>query len=88
MTKRRLDTHEECLRAFSLSLQREIKDNLRFWNRENPDAADSRAAAFELVISTLKEQLDRHSIPLVDVGLADYELPRVDRQKHGQPAGP
>ena len=88
MTKRRLDTHEECLRAFSLSLQREIKENLRFWNRENPDAADSRAAAFELVISTLKEQLDQHCIPLVDVGLADYEIPRLEGQRHDHAAGP
>jgi hypothetical protein len=79
MTKRRLSTHEECLRAFSLSLQREIKENLKFWDRTNPDAADSRAEAFALVIATLKNQLDQHSIPLVDVGLADYELPRAKR---------
>ena len=77
MTKRRHDTHEECLHAFSLSLQKEIKENLRFWNHANPDAAEARAAAFALVISLLKKQLDEHSIPLVDMGLADYELPRL-----------
>ena len=85
MTKRRLDTHAECLRDFSLSLQRELKENLRFWDQEDPDAARSRAAAFGLVVATLKKQLDQHSIPLVDVGLADYELPQL---KHGHPAGP
>lgn len=78
MTKRRLDTHEECLKSFARSLKDEIKANLKTWKQMDAKAAVARQAAFANVIFLLKEKADEFGVPLVDLGLADYEMPKIE----------
>lgn len=77
MTKRRLDTHEECLRAFSAALRKEIKEELKFWQRQDPQLAHARRLAYCKAIRILKEKAAEFNIPLVDLGLADYDVPKI-----------
>ena len=77
MVKRRIDTHEECLREFSASFRKEVAENLRHWQRVDPAAARARYGAYVLVLRRFTESLESAGIPLVDVGLADYEVPKL-----------
>ena len=78
MTKRRLDSHEECLRSFAQTLRREIKENLAAWEVMNREQAIGRQMAFSNVIFLLKREAEKHGVPLVDIGLVDYEVPKID----------
>jgi hypothetical protein len=80
MTKRRIETHEECLRSFAQTLKREIKENLAAWEILNPEQAIGRQMAFSNVIFLLKREAEKHGVPLVDLGLVDYEVPKIDQQ--------
>ena len=77
MVKRRIDTHEECLKEFSAAFRKEVAENLRYWRKMDPKSAYARHDAFVLVLTRFTEALEHAGIPLVDVGLADYEVPHV-----------
>jgi len=78
MTKRRVSTHEDCLRSFAHSLKREVKENLAAWKSLNPEQAIGRRMAFSNIVFLLKQEAEKHGIPLADLGLVDYEVPRFD----------
>jgi hypothetical protein len=80
MTKRRIEAHEECLRSFAQTLRREIKENLAVWEVVNREQAIGRQMAFSNVIFLLKREAEKHGVPLVDLGLVDYEVPKIDQQ--------
>jgi hypothetical protein len=80
MTKRRIETHEECLRSFAQTLKREIKGNLAAWEAINREQAIGRQMAFSNVVFLLKREAEKHGIPLVDLGLVDYEVPKIDQK--------
>ena len=81
MTKRRLDTHEECLKSFSAKLKREIKENLKAWSVMDSKQAQARRMAYANIVFLLKETSREFDIPLADLGLADYEVPTIDAGK-------
>ena len=81
MTKRRLDTHEECLKTFSAKLRKEIKSNLKAWSVMNPKQAQARRMAYTNIVFLLKETAREFDIPLIDLGMADYEVPNIDESK-------
>lgn len=78
MTKRRLDTHEECLKAFSSKPRKEIKENLKAWSSMDRKQAQARRLTYANVVFLLKGISREFYIPLVDLGLADYEVPTID----------
>lgn len=78
MTKRRIATHEECLKSFTHALKQEVKGNLACWQALNPEQARGRRMAFSNVIFLLKQEAEKHGIPLADLGLVDYEVPRFE----------
>ena len=75
--KRRIETHEECLKAFAFELKREIKMSLAVWQTMDPKQAAGRRAAYSSIIFLLKQQAEAHEIPLADLGLAGYEVPQL-----------
>lgn len=78
MTKRRIATHEECLKSFAHALKREVKDNLAAWKALNPEQAIGRRMAFSNIVFLLKQEAEKYDIPLADLGLVDYEVPKFD----------
>lgn len=74
---RRIQTHEQCLKDFVSELKREIKGNVALWRNDPPKEVAMRLAVYAAVVFGLKRQLAAHGIPLADVGLVDYEIPRV-----------
>jgi len=78
MTKRRIDSHEECLKSFAHALKREVKDNLNAWNVLNKEQAMGRRMAYSTIVFLLKQEASKHGIPLADLGLVDYEVPRFE----------
>ena len=78
MTKRRDTTsHEECLRHFSESLRKEIKTSLRFWQSQNPTEAEVRQVSYSTVVKLLKDSADLTGVPLQDLGMEDYDVPKL-----------
>ncbi|SFG91768.1 hypothetical protein SAMN05518865_1231 [Duganella sp. CF458] len=78
MTKRRIATHEECLKSFTYALKREVKDNLAAWKVLNREQAIGRRMAFSNIVFLLKKEAEKHGIPLADLGLVDYEVPNFE----------
>jgi hypothetical protein len=78
MTIRRIQTHKECLEAFARELKRYVRDDLRVWRSANPEQAKIRAIVYSTIVGMLKEQAERHDIPLSDLGLVDYEVPPIE----------
>jgi hypothetical protein len=78
MTKRRISTHEECLVSFVRELKREVKDNLTTWATLNREQALGRRMAFSNIVFLLKQAAEKHDIPLIDLGLVDYEVPQLE----------
>ena len=78
MTKRRIATHEECLKSFSHALKREVKENLAAWKVLNHEQAVGRRMAFANIVFLLKQEAEKHGIPLADLGLVDYEVPKLE----------
>jgi hypothetical protein len=74
---RRIQTHEDCLRAFAVELKREIKSSMAAWRQLDPKQAAGRRAAYASVILLLQQQAELHGIPLTDLGLVDYQVPDV-----------
>ena len=79
MTIRRIQTHEACLKSFAREFKREVKQNLRFWQRLDPKEAVGRRMAYANVLALLQREAEEHGIPLVDLGLADYEIPKLEK---------
>jgi hypothetical protein len=77
MTMRRIQSHEECLRSFAAELKREVKSSLAAWRVLDPQQAAGRRAAYASVFFLLTREAERHGIPLADLGLVDYEVPRI-----------
>ena len=78
MTKRRDTTsHEECLRHFCASLRTEIKSDLSFWQANNPDAGERCRFAYSRVVGLLRDSAKATGVPLQDLGLEDYEVPKL-----------
>ena len=77
MTIRRIQTHEECLKAFAAELKREVKSSLAAWTVLDPKQANGRRAAYAHIVFMLKRQAELHDIPLADLGLVDYEVPEI-----------
>jgi hypothetical protein len=75
--KRRIEMHEECLKAFASELKREIKMSLAAWQTLDPQQAAGRRSAYSSIIFLLKQQAEAHEIPLPDLGLAGYEVPQL-----------
>lgn len=75
--KRRVATHEECLKAFAAELKKEVNANMATWKNLDPKQATGRSAAYANVLFLLKRQAEVHGIPIADLGLVDYEVPRV-----------
>ena len=78
MTKRRIATHEECLKSFAQALKREVKDNLAVWKALNAEQAIGRRMAFSKIVFLLKQEAEKHGIPLADLGMVDYEVPQFE----------
>jgi len=78
MTKRRVVTHEECLRSFAHALTQEVKGNLASWKTLNPEQAIGRRLAFSNIVFLLKQESEKHGIPLANLGLIDYEVPKFE----------
>lgn len=78
MTKRRITTHEDCLKSFAHALRQEVKENLSVWRSLNHEQAIGRRMAFVNIVFLLKQEASKHGIPLADLGLADYEVPKFD----------
>lgn len=78
MTKRRDTTiHENCLRHFCASLRKEIKSDLSFWQANNPDAGERCRNAYSNVVSLLIDSAKESGVPLQDLGLEDYDIPKL-----------
>lgn len=77
MTRRRISTHEQCLLEFVRELKKEVRENLRAWERLNPIEAESRRHAYSLVFRLLKKKADQFGVSLADLGLVDFELPNA-----------
>ena len=78
MIKRRDTTsHEECLRVFGAAFRKEVKNDLKFWQSQNPEIADARRAAYEHVLFILKDAVGETGVPLQDLGFEDYEVPKL-----------
>lgn len=78
MTKRRIATHEECLKSFAHALKQEVKVNLATWKALNHAQAVGRRMACSNIVFLLKQEAEKHGIPLADLGLVDYEVPKFD----------
>jgi hypothetical protein len=78
MTKRRIATHEECLKSFAHALKQEVKGNLAAWKALNHEQTVGRRMAFSNIVFLLKQEAEKHGIPLADLGLVDYEVPKFD----------
>lgn len=78
MTKRRITTHEECLKSFALTLKREVKNDLTAWKMLNREQAVARRMAYANMVFLLKQEAEAHGIPLIDLGLVDYEIPQIE----------
>lgn len=78
MTKRRISTHEECLKSFAHSLKRQVNESLAVWKTLNPEQAIGRRMAFSNIVFLLKQEAEKHDIPLMDLGLVDYEVPQLE----------
>jgi hypothetical protein len=72
---RKIQAHEECLKAFSHAFKQEVRSSLKAWETLDPALAKGRQAAYANVLFILKEQASVHGIPLADLGLVDYEVP-------------
>lgn len=75
MTTRRIQSHEACLKSFATELMREVKDSVKAWRLLDLKQAAGRRAAYDSVFCLLKQEAERHGIPLADLGLVDYEVP-------------
>jgi len=75
--KRRIQTHEQCLIEFTKELKAEVKLSLAAWAKIKPELAEARRAAYSNVFHTLKRKATEHGIPLSDLGLVDYEVPKA-----------
>ncbi|WP_431475567.1 hypothetical protein [Massilia eburnea] len=78
MTKRRIATHEDCLKSFAHALKQDVKENLVVWRSLNHEQAIGRRMAFANIVFLLKQEASKHGIPLADLGLEDYEVPKID----------
>lgn len=78
MTTRRIQTHKDCLEGFARELKAHIAQDLRAWRSINLELANNRAVAYVSVVGVLKRQADLHGVPLIDLGLVDYEVPLID----------
>jgi len=78
MTKRKINHQDECLASFSKALKKEIKNNLKVYKKLNVKVASAQAAAYSDVIFLLKEKAKEFDIPLSDLGLEDFEVPKID----------
>ncbi|MFC3147094.1 hypothetical protein [Piscinibacterium candidicorallinum] len=73
--RRRLDTHEQCLKAFTAELKTEIRSSLSAWDTLDRKEASGRRMAYMQVVTLIKRHAEAHGIPLADLGLVDYEVP-------------
>lgn len=78
MTKRRIENHEACLKAFSEHLRKDVKDNLKAWAVMDPIQAQARRMAYANIVFLLKQTATEHDISLAELGLAGYEIPEVE----------
>ena len=69
---------DECLASFSKALKKEIKSNLKIYKKLNVESAKSQEAAYSSVVFLLKEKAKEFDIPLSDLGLEDYEVPKIE----------
>jgi hypothetical protein len=77
MTTRRIQTHEECLKSFAAELKREVKSSVAAWRLLDSKQAAGRRSVYASVFFLLKQEAERHGISLADLGLVDYEVPRL-----------
>ena len=71
-------SHEDCLKRFIVNLQDEVRDDLSAWKATDPQQALVRRLAYEHVFAVLKRQAVQHNVPLGELGLAEYAVPRLD----------
>jgi len=81
MVKRRRLGHEECLREFGDSFKKQVLENLKYWEAQDKDEAAARSLAFELVLTELVDSANRTGVPLQDIGIEDFAVPVVKRQR-------
>jgi hypothetical protein len=77
--RRQPTNYELCLVSFSRELKREIKESLAAWRTIEPKLAQERRQAYESVVFLLRQQAAQHEVPLTDLGLVDYAVPKVER---------
>lgn len=78
MTKRRNEQpHVEFMQSFTSELKRDVKESLQVWQTLNREQAVGRQAAYAHIVFLLKRTADAHGIALADLGLVDYEVPRI-----------
>jgi hypothetical protein len=78
MTKRKVDTYEESLKDFSILFRKRIEADMKFWNEQNHGHATGRQLAYASCLRELKDGLEKNGLSLSDIGLAGYEVPKVD----------
>jgi hypothetical protein len=77
MTVRRIQTYEDCLKSFAREFKREVEENLKVWKRLDRKEAVGRRMAYANVLFMLKREAEAHGVPLMDLGLVDYEIPEL-----------
>lgn len=77
MVNRKLTTHEECLRLFGRRFKSTVCKNLAFWESQNRSLAETRAAAYSLVLAELKDAANESGTPLQDIGVEDFDVPKI-----------
>jgi hypothetical protein len=77
MTVRRIQTYEECLKSLTRDFKKQVKEDLKVWGRLDPKQAAGRRMAYANVLFSLKREAEAAGVPLIDLGLVDYEVPEL-----------
>ena len=78
MNQRRIDLpYDKFVHTFAHELKKDVKQSLQVWETLKPEQAMGRQAAYAHIVWLLKHTADTHGIPLADIGLVDYEVPKL-----------
>lgn len=78
MSKRTNKVHEDALNDFSTMLRKQIKEDLKFWEAQDPIHAKGREMAYRACLIELRNALAANGLCLGDVGLGGYDVPTIE----------
>ncbi|MBO9492377.1 hypothetical protein J7384_18590 [Endozoicomonas sp. G2_1] len=78
MSKHKIKLEDDCLASFSKALKKEINNNLKFYKRIDKEKAKEYQVAYSNVIFILKQKAEEFCIPLSDLGIEDYDVPKIE----------